>query len=122
MSNWLSEFSGEEQRQVDELNRQGITGKPTQKKEVGLFDGAASSPFRGAGAGFAKVADTIAAPVDAFVDRLSYTFQDVLTDEFLEPYSVYKERQNKKRDDLVYGGIEKDETYFKIAQDRIAAI
>ena len=65
MSNWLSEFSGEEQRQVDELNRQGITGKPTQKKEVGLFDGAASSPFRGAGAGFAKVADTIAAPIDA---------------------------------------------------------
>ena len=54
MSNWLSEFSGEEQRQVDELNKQGITGKPTQKKEVGLFDGAASSPFRGAGAGFVR--------------------------------------------------------------------
>ena len=106
MSNWLSEFSGEEQRQVDELNKQGITGKPTQKKEVGLFDGAASSPFRGAGAGFAKVADTIATPIDALSDRLAYTFQDVHTDEFLEPYSAYKERQNKKRDDLVYGGIE----------------
>lgn len=106
MSNWLSEFSGEEQRQVDELNKQGITGKPTQKKEVGLFDGAASSPFRGAGAGFAKVADTIAAPIDALSDRLAYTFQDVHTDEFLEPYSAYKERQNKKREDLVYGGIE----------------
>ena len=106
MSNWLSEFSGEEQRQVDELNKQGITSKPTQKKEVGLFDGAASSPFRGAGAGFAKVADTIAAPIDALSDRLAYTFQDVHTDEFLEPYSAYKERQNKKRDDLVYGGIE----------------
>ncbi len=106
MSNWLSEFSGEEQRQVDELNRQGITGKPTQKKEVGLFYGAASSPFRGAGAGFAKVADTIAAPIDALSDRLAYTFQDVQTDEFLEPYSAYKERQKKNRDDLVYGGIE----------------
>ena len=106
MSNWLSEFSGEEQRQVDELNKQGITGKPTQKKEVGLFDGAASSVFRGAGAGFAKVADTVATPIDALSDRLAYTFQDVHTDEFLEPYSAYKERQNKKRDDLVYGGIE----------------
>lgn len=106
MSNWLSEFSGEEQRQVDELNRQGITGKPTQKKEVGLFDGAASSPFRGAGAGFAKVADTIAAPIDAVFDTGRYGIDYALNLGNIVPFEDYISKERKSRDDLVYGSID----------------
>ena len=107
MSNWLSEYSGEDQTQVDEINAKGIAHKPIeQKKEVGLFDGAATAIPRGAGAGFAKAVDTITKPIDAVVDRLSYTFQDSQTDEFIEPYSEYKNQQDKARDNLVFGTIE----------------
>lgn len=108
MGNWLSEYSGEEQQKIDDLNAKGLTHNPTQqKKEPGLFDGAASSPIRGAGAGFAKAVDTITKPIDAVVDRVSYSFRDVQTDEFIEPYAEYKSKQDKARDDLVFGTIEK---------------
>lgn len=106
MSNWLSEFSGEEQRQVDEVTAQGITGKATVTAEKGLFDGVATALPRGAGAGFAKVANTIAKPIDAVTDRVGYAFKDVHSDEFIEPFSEYKDKQEKARDDLIYGGIE----------------
>lgn len=106
MSNWLSEFSGEEQRQVDEVTAQGITGKATVTAEKGLFDGVATALPRGAGAGFAKVANTIAKPIDAVADRVGYAFKDVHSDEFIEPFSEYKDKQEKARDDLIYGGIE----------------
>ena len=80
MSNWLSEYAPEEQKQVDELNAKGIAHKPVEQKEEssGLFQLAA--PVRGMGAGFAKAVDTITAPVDAVVDRVSYSFKDVSTD------------------------------------------
>lgn len=105
MSNWLSEYAPEEQKQVDELNAKGIAHKPVEQKEEssGLFQLAA--PFRGAAAGFAKVGDAIAAPVDAVVDRVSYSLDDVGKEEFSEPYSAYKERKQKSRDDLVYESI-----------------
>lgn len=106
MSNWLSEFSGEEQRQVDEVTAQGITGKATVTAEKGLFDGVATALPRGAGAGFAKVANTIAKPIDAVTDRVGYAFKDVHSDEFIEPFSEYKDKQEKARDDLIYSGIE----------------
>lgn len=106
MSNWLSEFSGEEQRQVDEVTAQGITGKATVTAEKGLFDGVATALPRGAGAGFAKVANTIAKPIDAVADRVGYAFKDVHSDEFIEPFSEYKDKQEKARDDLIYSGIE----------------
>lgn len=106
MSNWLSEFSGEEQRQVDEVTAQGITGKATVTEEKGLFDGVATALPRGAGAGFAKVANTIAKPIDAVADRVGYAFKDVHSDEFIEPFSEYKDKQEKARDDLIYSGIE----------------
>ena len=106
MSNWLSEFSGEEQRQVDEVTAQGITGKATVTAEKGLFDGVATALPRGAGAGFAKVANTIAKPIDAVADRVGYAFKDVHSDEFIEPFSEYKDKQGKARDDLIYSGIE----------------
>lgn len=106
MSNWLSEYSPEEQKQVDEVNAKGLAHKPTETTEdsSGLFSLAA--PFRGAAAGFAKVGDAIAAPVDAVVDRVSYSLDDVGKEEFSEPYSAYKERKQKTRDDLVYESIE----------------
>ncbi|WP_180030897.1 transglycosylase SLT domain-containing protein [Acinetobacter sp. YH12245] len=106
MSNWLSEYTTDEQKQVDELNAKGIAHKPVeQKKESsGLFQLAA--PVRGMGAGFAKAVDTITAPVDAVVDRVSYSFKDVSTDEIIEPYSAYKANKEKARDDLVYESID----------------
>lgn len=106
MSNWLSEYAPEEQKQVDELNAKGIAHKPVEQKEEssGLFQLAA--PVRGMGAGFAKAVDTITAPVDAVVDRASYSFKDVSTDEIIEPYSAYKANKEKARDDLVYESID----------------
>lgn len=106
MSNWLSEYAPEEQKQVDELNAKGIAHKPVEQKEEssGLFQLAA--PVRGMGAGFAKVGEVIAAPIDAVVDRVSYSLDDVGKEEFSEPYSAYKERKQKARDDLVYESIE----------------
>lgn len=106
MSNWLSEYTTEEQKQVDELNAKGIAHKPVEQKEEssGLFQLAA--PVRGMGAGFAKAVDTITAPVDAVVDRVSYSFKDVGTDEIIEPYSAYKANKEKARDDLVYESID----------------
>lgn len=110
MGNWLAEYTDEEQKQVDAVNAQGIAHKSQIKEESsGLFQLAA--PVRGMGAGFAKVADTITAPIDAVVDRVGYSFKDVGTDEIIEPYSVYKEQKQKARDDLVYESIDylKDE-------------
>ncbi len=43
---WYDTFADDEQKSVEELQRKGITGKPTVQKEVGIFDGAISSPFR----------------------------------------------------------------------------
>lgn len=102
---WLNDVADDEQLAVEELRGKGITGKPTTKKEVGLFDGAASSPFRGAAAGFAKVADTAMTPIDAVVDRVGYSLNDVSTNEFIEPYSEYKDKKDKARDSLFLEGI-----------------
>lgn len=111
MGNWLAEYTDEEQKQVDAVNAQGIAHKPqiSEEESGGLFQLAA--PIRGMGAGFAKAANTITAPIDAVVDRVGYSFKDVGTEEFIEPYSVYKEQKQKARDDLVYESIDylKDE-------------
>lgn len=106
MSNWLSEYSTDDQKQVDQLNTPGVSYAPIEQKEESgaLFKVAA--PFRGAAAGFAKVGDAIAAPIDAVVDRVSYSLDDVGKEEFSEPYSAYKERKQKARDDLVYESID----------------
>lgn len=102
---WFDTFADDEQQSVEQLQKQGITGKPTKQKEVGLFDGAVSSPIRGTAAGFAKVADTLTAPIDAVVDRVGYSLKDVSTNEFIEPYSEYKDKKEKARDSLVLEGI-----------------
>lgn len=106
MSNWLSEYSTDDQKQVDQLNTPGVSYAPIEQKEESSALFKVAAPFRGAAAGFAKVGDAIAAPVDAIVDRVSYSFDDVGKEEFSEPYSAYKERKQKARDDLVYESID----------------
>ncbi|TCB80143.1 lytic transglycosylase domain-containing protein [Acinetobacter sp. ANC 3781] len=79
MSNWLSEYSGEDQLQVDQLNAKGIAHKATQqKKEPGLFDGAGSAIPRGALAGAVKVVDTVAKPFERVADHIGYSVNDTL--------------------------------------------
>lgn len=102
---WYDTFADDEQKSVEELQRKGNTGKPTVQKEVGIFDGAISSPFRGMAIGLNKVGDAISAPIDAVVDRVSYSLKDVSTNEFIEPYEEFKAKREKARDNLVYGTI-----------------
>ena len=106
MSNWLSEYSSSDQKQVDQLNAPGVSYAPIEQKEESSALFKVAAPFRGAAAGFAKVGDAIAAPIDAVVDRVSYSLDDVGKEEFSEPYSAYKERKQKTRDDLVYESID----------------
>lgn len=104
---WYDTFADDEQKSVEELQSKGITGKPTVQNEVGIFDGAITSPFRGMAIGLNKVGDAISAPIDAVVDRVSYSLKDVSTNEFIEPYEEYKAKREKARDNLVYGTIDK---------------
>ncbi|ENX21087.1 hypothetical protein [Acinetobacter sp. CIP 102136] len=106
MSNWLSEYSSSDQKQVDQLNAPGVSYAPIEQKEESSALFKVAAPFRGAAAGFAKVGDAIAAPIDEIVDRVSYSLDDVGKEEFSEPYSAYKERKQKARDDLVYESID----------------
>src|SRR5690606_29762541 len=106
MSNWLSEYSSSDQKQVDQLNTPGVSYAPIEQKEESSALFKVAAPFRGAAVGFAKVGDAIAAPIDEVVDRVSYSLDDVGKEEFSEPYSAYKERKQKARDDLVYESID----------------
>lgn len=107
MSNWLSDLSSENQQDFEELNNKGLQHPDTRPNEPSAFSGAASSPFRGAAIGLNKVGDAISAPIDAVVDRVSYSLKDVSTNEFIEPYEEYKAKREKAREDLVYKTIEK---------------
>ncbi len=77
MSNWLSDLSSENQQDFEKLNSQGLQHPDTRPNEPGVFDGAISSPFRGMAIGLNKVGDAISAPIDAVVDRVSYSLKDV---------------------------------------------
>ncbi|MCZ3062748.1 lytic transglycosylase domain-containing protein [Acinetobacter baumannii] len=105
MSNWLSDLSSENQQDFEKLNSQGLQHPDTRPNEPGVFDGAISSPFRGMAIGLNKVGDAISAPIDAVVDRVSYSLKDVSTNEFIEPYEDFKAKREKARDNLVYGTI-----------------
>lgn len=107
MSNWLSDLSSENQQDFEELNSKGLQHPDTRPNEPSAFDGAISSPFRGAAIGLNKVGDALSAPIDAVVDRVSYSLKDVSTNEFIEPYEEYKAKREKARDNLVYGTIDK---------------
>lgn len=105
MSNWLSDLSSENQQDIEKLNSQGLQHPDTRPNDPGVFDGAISSPFRGMAIGLNKVGDAISAPIDAVVDRVSYSLKDVSTNEFIEPYEDFKAKREKARDNLVYGTI-----------------
>ncbi|EHU3263672.1 transglycosylase SLT domain-containing protein [Acinetobacter baumannii] len=106
MSNWLSDLSSENQQDIEKLNSQGLQHPDTRPNEPGVFDGAISSPFRGAAIGFAKVGDAIASPIEAVIDRVSYSLKDVSTNEFIEPYEQYKAKRDKLREEGTYKGID----------------
>ena len=108
MSNWLSEYSGEDQTKVDELNAKGLAHKPVQpKKEVGLFDGAGRALAAGPLAGAIKAIDVVAKPFERVADHVSYSINDTLNGgldgaldvrepSFTEVHAdKNKERQNK---------------------------
>ncbi len=106
MSNWLSEISGDEQQQIDALNEQGITGKDTRPKDgPNIFSGSIDAPLRGAAAGFAKIGDVVAKPFDLAGDAVSYAVDSITQDE-IAPFSEYRAKAQKQRDDLVYQTIE----------------
>ena len=90
---WFDTFADDEQQSVEQLQKQGITGKPTNKKEVGLFDGAVSAPFRGVAAGAIKAVDTVSYPFARAKDHIAYSLND--DDDFSKPLDVRKEQSNQ---------------------------
>lgn len=106
MSNWLSGITSDEQQQIDTLNEKGITGKDTRPKDgPNIFSGSIDAPLRGAAAGFAKIGDVVAKPFDLAGDAVSYAVDSITQDE-IAPFSEYRAKAQKQRDDLVYQTIE----------------
>lgn len=106
MSNWLSGVTSDEQQQIDTLNEKGITGKDTRPKDgTNIFSGSIDAPLRGAAAGFAKIGDVVAKPFDLAGDAVSYAVDSITQDE-IAPFSEYRAKAQKQRDDLVYQTIE----------------
>ncbi|WP_293735024.1 transglycosylase SLT domain-containing protein [uncultured Acinetobacter sp.] len=102
---WFDTFSDDEQQSVEELQKQGLKGNP-KPKQPSLFQGAASSPFRGAGVGFIKVADTLARPLDYAGDAVSYAYDAATSKDQLPSFNDYRAKAVKQRDELVFKGIE----------------
>ncbi|RKG45160.1 MULTISPECIES: lytic transglycosylase domain-containing protein [Acinetobacter] len=109
MANWLSEIDDGEQQSINEMNAKGLGKAPKQKKEVGLFDGAASAIPRGLVAGAVKVADTVSKPFERVADHLQYSIDDVQNGgldgalDVREPSfsDVHKAKNKDRRDALV---------------------
>ncbi len=107
MSNWLSEYTSDDQQQIDLANEQGIKHKPTQQQnELGAFSGAISAPLRGVQAGLYKTLDTVGKPLQAVADRLEYTYKDLSTDQIIEPYDEFKAEKTKDRTGFLVGAVE----------------
>ena len=106
MSNWLSDFSGEDQQQVDKLNSQGIAHRPTQQTEPGLFSGAALSIPKGIAAGAAKVLDTAIKPVDAVFDAGRYGIDYALNAGNIVPFDEYISKDVKARTSLLVESVD----------------
>ncbi len=101
---WINEIDDSEQQSINEMNAKGLGNAPKQKKEVGLFDGAASAIPRGLVAGAVKVADTVSKPFERVADHLQYSINDVQnggldgTLDVREPsFSDVHEAKNKDR-------------------------
>lgn len=111
--NWLSEIDDSEQQSINEMNANGLPKAPKQKKEVGLFDGAASSIPRGALAGAIKVVDTVARPFERIADHVGYSVNDTLNGgldgalDVREPsFTEVHAAKNKERKDTLVMEVE----------------
>ncbi|RKG44863.1 lytic transglycosylase domain-containing protein [Acinetobacter sp. WCHAc060007] len=106
---WINEIDDGEQQSINEMNAKGLGKAPKQKKEVGLFDGAASAIPRGLVAGAVKVADTVSKPFERVADHLQYSIDDVQNGgldgalDVREPSfsDVHKAKNKDRRDALV---------------------
>ena len=110
---WINEIDDSEQQSINEMNAKGLGKAPKQKKEVGLFDGAASAIPRGIVAGTVKVVDTVAKPFERVADHLQYSIDDVKNGgldgplDVREPsFSDVHEAKNKDRRDTLVMEIE----------------
>lgn len=107
--NWLSEIDDSEQQSINEMNAGGLGKAPKQpKKEVGLFDGAATAIPRGVAAGAVKVYDTAKKPFERVADHLQYSIDDVQNggldgalDVREKSFSDVHEEKNKDRRDAL---------------------
>lgn len=112
--NWLSEIDDSEQQSINEMNTGGLGKAPKQpKKEVGLFDGAATAIPRGVAAGAVKVYDTAKKPFERVADHLQYSIDDVRNggldgalDVREKSFSDVHEEKNKDRRDALVMQVE----------------
>lgn len=112
--NWLSEIDDSEQQSINEMNAGGLGKAPKQpKKEVGLFDGAATAIPRGVAAGAVKVYDTAKKPFERVADHLQYSIDDVRNggldgalDVREKSFSDVHEEKNKDRRDALVMQVE----------------
>ncbi|MEJ5038013.1 transglycosylase SLT domain-containing protein [Acinetobacter johnsonii] len=112
--NWLSEIDDSEQQSINEMNAGGLGKAPKQpKKEVGLFDGAATAIPRGVAAGAVKVYDTAKKPFERVADHLQYSIDDVRNggldgalDVREKSFSEVHEEKNKDRRDALVMQVE----------------
>jgi hypothetical protein len=113
MTTWLSEIDDEQQQSVDQMNAGGLGKAQKQQKETGLFDGAASAPFRGVAAGAVKTYDTIKKPFERVADHVQYSIDDVQNggldgalDAREKSFSQVHEEKNKDRRDALVMQVE----------------
>lgn len=106
MSDWLSDLTSDESQKVDADQFRVNQQKAIPKDEPTFFQGTPKALFTGAGAGFAKAADTITAPITEVIDRTSHSFRDVRTEGFIEPYAEYKKSKDQARDELTMQAID----------------
>lgn len=113
MATWLSEIDDSQQQSIDQMNAAGLGKAPKQPKETGLFDGAASAPFRGVAAGAVKTYDTIKKPFERVADHLQYSIEDVQNggldgalDAREKSFSQVHEEKNKDRRDALVMQVE----------------
>ena len=113
MSIWDTELDNESTAgERDFFQKRGLIS-PAQKKETGLFDGAATAIPRGVAAGAVKVYDTAKKPFERVADHLQYSIDDVRNggldgalDVREKSFSDVHEEKNKDRRDALVMEVE----------------
>lgn len=113
MSIWDTELDNESTAsERDFFQKRGLIS-PAQKKETGLFDGAATAIPRGVAAGAVKVYDTAKKPFERVADHLQYSIDDVRNggldgalDVREKSFSDVHEEKNKDRRDALVMQVE----------------